>query len=107
MLILRRGAPIVSLTTLLLIGAALVLSHRQQALYEATRLVRINPNNIDPSSSLQAKIDNQVVLETEALTTARTDAVITTDARRQARRPRRSASSCAAPRSPPTPRRTS
>lgn len=77
MLILRRGAPIVSLTTLLLIGAALVLSHRQQALYQATRLVRINPNNIDPSSSLQAKVDNQVVLETEALTTARTDAVIT------------------------------
>jgi capsular exopolysaccharide synthesis family protein len=76
MLILRRGAPIVGLTTLLLIGAALLISHRQQALYQATRLVRISPNNIDPSIGIQANVDSKVVLETEALTTSRTSSVI-------------------------------
>jgi capsular exopolysaccharide synthesis family protein len=77
MLILRRGAPIVGLTILLLIGAALLISHRQQALYQATRQVIVNPNNVDPSiADVQPNVDPQRVLETQA-SEARVPSVIT------------------------------
>ena len=67
MLILRRGTPIVALTTVVMIGLAILLSNRQQALYQATTQVFVNPNNIDPSiADAQPNIDPERVLETQA-----------------------------------------
>ncbi len=67
MLILRRGTPIVALTTVVLIGLAILQSNRQQALYQATTQVIVNPNNIDPSiADAQPNIDPERVLETQA-----------------------------------------
>lgn len=75
-LVLRRGAPIIALTTVLMAVAAVFLSSRQEALYQASSDVFVDTKNVGSSlADIQTGSDPERVLQTQA-SVARVPAVV-------------------------------
>ena len=64
---LRRGAPIIVLTTVLLTAAAVLVSARQESLYQASADVVVDTRNVNSSiAEVQSGVEPERVLQTQA-----------------------------------------